>query len=399
MRLGTSSVIVAAFVGPGTILTCASAGINFGYALGWVLVFATLAVFVLQSFTAGTGILSGKGLGEAVRELADTNLKKGWMYGIVMLGLGVGCAAFESGNLAGAAAGLQLIAGVEESSPWWVVAAVAVAAVLLSLNVKRIIQVLALCVAGMGILFLLSLFLSPVDWFAAVQGLFVPSFPQNSILTVIALIGTTIVTYTLFLHPGTCKMYWEGEAPEVAWRQELKGMALFIPLGGFVSMAIFLSGASLSETSDALPNVAAFAVLLEPVVGESARYLFGLGLFAAGLTSAVTAPLAAAIGISELIGWKASNASQGFIAIWAGILVSGLFFNLTGVSPLHLIIAAQAANGVLLPLVAGFILYLSYRQQAVSLPGWYKGLGIAIVGICSVLGIRTLYWVWSQLAG
>ena len=72
MRTGTSSIVVAAFVGPGTVLTCASAGVDFGYALGWVLVFATIAAFVLQSYTAGTGILARRGLGEAIRaELVD----------------------------------------------------------------------------------------------------------------------------------------------------------------------------------------------------------------------------------------------------------------------------------------------------------------------------------------
>ena len=59
--LGTSSVVVAAFVGPGTVLTCASAGVKFGYQLAWVLLFATAAVFVLQSFTASTGTLARQG--------------------------------------------------------------------------------------------------------------------------------------------------------------------------------------------------------------------------------------------------------------------------------------------------------------------------------------------------
>ena len=70
MKLGTSSLVVAAFVGPGTVLTCATAGVGFGYALAWVLLFATAATFILQSFTAGTGIMAGKGLGEAMREAA-----------------------------------------------------------------------------------------------------------------------------------------------------------------------------------------------------------------------------------------------------------------------------------------------------------------------------------------
>ena len=67
-RLGTSSVVAAAFIGPGTVLTCATAGLAFGYSLGWTLVFATAAVFVLQSFAAGLGILARRGLGEAIRE-------------------------------------------------------------------------------------------------------------------------------------------------------------------------------------------------------------------------------------------------------------------------------------------------------------------------------------------
>jgi Mn2+/Fe2+ NRAMP family transporter len=113
MKTGTSSLIVAAFVGPGTVLTCATAGVGFGYGLGWVLLFATAAVFVLQSFTAGTGILAGKGLGEAIREAADTPVRRGVMFTLVVLGLWVGCAAFETGNLIGAASGVQVVLGLE----------------------------------------------------------------------------------------------------------------------------------------------------------------------------------------------------------------------------------------------------------------------------------------------
>jgi len=66
LQWGISSLVVAAFVGSGTVLTCANAGIDFGYALIWVL-FSVGATFVLQSFIAGAGILSGLGMGEALR--------------------------------------------------------------------------------------------------------------------------------------------------------------------------------------------------------------------------------------------------------------------------------------------------------------------------------------------
>ncbi|MBX2820544.1 MAG: divalent metal cation transporter [Rhodothermaceae bacterium] len=398
MRLGTSSIVVAAFVGPGTVLTCASAGVRFGYTLGWVLVFSTFAVFVLQSFTAGTGILAQKGIGEAVRDRASTLVQRIWMYGLIILGLGIGCAAFETGNLAGASAGIQILSGAEEASSWYIVLVAAVAGVLLLLDVKRLINVLAVFVAGMGVVFVASVVLAPIAWAELLRGLIVPSAPEGSILTVIALVGTTIVTYTLFLHPGACKAYWAGTDSDRAWKGELTGMALFIPLGGIVSLCILFSGAAVQGIGENISSVPAFATLLEPVAGPAARIVLGVGLCAAGITSAVTAPLAASIGISELFGWD-QNEHVGFKAVWMIVLISGLLFNLTGISPLQLIIAAQAANGVLLPLIAGFVLYLTWTQKAVDIPLWYKGIGVVVVGICGFLGLRTLRWVFDMIVG
>ena len=393
MKLGTSSMVVAAFVGPGTVLTCASAGVGFGYGLGWVLLFATAAVFVLQSLTAGTGILAGRGLGEALREAATTPVRRTLLFGLVILGLWVGCAAFEAGNLLGAAAGIQMILSADVNPRWAVLLISAVAGLLLLLNLRALTQALALLVGLMSLLFLATLLIAPVDWGAALRGLFVPSLPEGSLLTVLALIGTTIVTYNLFLHASAAHRYWEGTPPQRAWRSELTGMALFLPLGGLISFAILIAGATLSGTGAQVDTVAAFAQLLEPTAGPAARYLFGLGLFAAGITSAVTAPLAAAGGIREIFGWPDEGGR--FRMIWASVLLVGLAFGLSGLSPLRVIIAAQAANGLLLPLIAAFVLYLTYRQQAVALPRWYLIAGVGVTIVCAGLGARTLWWAFT----
>jgi len=337
MKLGTSSVIVAAFIGPGTVLTCASAGVTFGYELTWVLLFATIAVFVLQSFTAGTGILVGKGLGEALRDEAPTGIPRLLMFGLVILGLWVGCAAFELGNLLGAASGLRVVLGWDVDTRWFVMGLGLVAGLLLILNIRRLTQVLAVLVGLMSILFLVTLLIAPVDWQTALAGVVVPTLPNESLVTVMALIGTTIVTYNLFLHPSIAKQYWQHEPDaRAAWRSELKSMALFLPLGGLISFAILAAGATLSTTNSSLNGVGSFATLLEPVAGSAARYLFGLGLLAAGLTSAVTAPLAAAAGIRELFGWSGSPGDWHYRAVWASVLLAGMLFGLTGLSPLNM---------------------------------------------------------------
>ncbi|ARA94315.1 hypothetical protein AWN76_014895 [Rhodothermaceae bacterium RA] len=397
MKLGTSSLVVAAFVGPGTVLTCASAGVRFGYELGWVLLFATAAAFVLQSLTAATGILARKGLGEALRETARTPVQRGVLFGLVVLGLWVGCAAFEMGNLIGAASGLHAVFEPELDLRWIVAGLGLVAGLLLLLEVQALIRALAGLVALMSLLFLATLVLAPVDWGAALAGLVVPRLPEGSLLTVVALIGTTIVTYNLFLHASAAKRYWATEPTQTAWRQELRGMALFIPLGGLISFAILAAGATLAGTGAEASRVADFAVLLEPVAGPAARYLFGAGLLAAGLTSAVTAPLAAASGIRELFGWPDRRDDPRARLVWASVLLTGLFFGLSGVSPLPAIIAAQAANGLLLPFIAAFVLLLAARRHPHALPRWYVLAGVLVTLICAALGLRTLWWVWTNL--
>lgn len=397
MRTGTSSVVVAAFIGPGTILTCASAGVSFGYGLGWVLLFATGTAFVLQSLTAGTGILANRGLGEAIRTELDGRRLRPLAVGLVVLGLWVGCASFELGNLLGAAAGITALTGGALSERTLVAGLGGVAALILLLDLRLLIRLLAGLVVGMSVLFAVSLMLAPVDWAAALRGLFVPRLPTGSLLTVVALIGTTVVTYNLFLHPSAAKRYW-ADTPDraAAWTAEMRGMAVFLPVGGLISFAILATGAALPNAADGAGSIEAFARLLEPVAGSLAQVCFGLGLFAAGLTSTLTAPLAAASGICEVFGWDATPTSRSFRAVWASVLGTGVGIGGLGGSPLPAIVAAQAANGLLLPLVAAFMLALALRQSVVELPAWYYVLGVGVTLVCAGLGARTLWWVWTQ---
>jgi len=398
MRTGTSSLVVAAFVGPGTVLTCASAGVDFGYALGWVLVFATVAAFVLQSYTASTGILARRGLGEAIRAELDNRRVRHGATALVVLGLWIGCAAFELGNLIGAASGVTALLDLPFDLRWLVAGLALSAAVILLLDLRILIRLFGALVIGMSGLFLVGLAFAPVDWSAALVGLVVPSLPEDGLVRVLALVGTTVVTYNLFLHPSAAKAYWADlDDRQDAWRGELRGMALFLPIGGLVSFSILAAGATLSGSTRGVEDVGMFASLLEPVAGSFASVCFGLGLFAAGLTSSLTAPLAAAAGICEVFGWSSDPDSWTYRAVWGSVLATGFVLALVGWSPLPAIVAAQAANGLLLPLIAAFVLYLTLRQDVVSLPVWYHVVGGAVVLLCGGLGLRTLWWVAQQV--
>ncbi len=394
LQLGTSSLVVAAFVGPGTVLTCATAGIDFGYTLGWVLLFSVGATFVLQSFTAGAGILSGLGMGEALRQYTRDSSMRWVVISLVVLGLWAGTAAFETGNIAGAVAGMSSLVEVPEGTLVFLIGGLA--AMVLFLQLRRVTGILAGLVLLMSVVFLVTMFLAPVDWSQAFQGLILPSIPEGGVLRSVALVGTTVVTYNLFLHGSAAKKYWTGFDSQISWRRELTGMAIFLPLGGVISVAILLSGATLETGS--VGSVAAIAPVIRPAAGPFAELFFGIGLFAAGITSAVTAPLAAACGVREIFGWPDDPGHAGFRVVWISVLLTGMGFAFYGRNPLEIIIAAQAANGLLLPFIAGFVLLLATRQKAVSLPRWYLGLGVLVTLICAMMGVRTLLWVWGQMS-
>ena len=99
------------------------------------------------------------------------------------------------------------------------------------------------------------------------------------------------------------------------------------------------------------------AAQLEPLFGPLARDLLAVGLLGAGLSSALTAPLATAFAVTELVRISHARRRAAFRGIALSVLVFGAGFALSGVEPIEIIVTAQFANGLLLPVVVGFLLY------------------------------------------
>ena len=109
-------IIAAAFIGPGTVTTASIAGANFGFHLVWALLFSVFATIVLQDMAARLGIGTGKGLSDCLTGLTDKAWLKYLAAGLIISAIGIGNAAYESGNLTGAAVGLDAIIPVGVAS-------------------------------------------------------------------------------------------------------------------------------------------------------------------------------------------------------------------------------------------------------------------------------------------
>ena len=378
-RFGPGLVVTAAFIGPGTITTASIAGARFGFSLLWSIVFAVVATIVLQEMAARLGLISGQGPGEALRSAFDRPWMTAASIALVVVGIGVGNAAYESGNIVGAAMGLEVLTGLPRT--FWAVVVAGGAAGVLGLGGYRFIEgFLGVLVGLMGLVFLSTSVMVRPDFTTLLTGMIVPRLEPGSLVMVIAIIGTTVVPYNLFLHAGSVREKWPESVPrDEALRESRWDAAIAVTIGGLITMAITATAAAAFFGSGVeIENAAVMATQLEPLLGEGAKWFLGLGLLAAGLSSAVTAPLAAAYAVMGVLGKSGGLKSGSFRAVWAAVIVVGAAFAVTGTRPVTMIVVAQAANGLILPVVAAVLLLVMNRRD---LLGKYKnGLMANVLG-------------------
>ncbi|MCP4726292.1 MAG: divalent metal cation transporter [bacterium] len=348
ISIGPGLIVTAAFIGPGTVTTCTLAGADFGYSLLWALVFAVVATYFLQEMCGRIGLAGGGCLGDIINRESPTPAVR--ILGIVMVfsAIGIGNAAYQTGNIIGASLGLGALTGLDNFI--WPILIGGSAFFLLFFGTYKVLEkVFTGFVAVMSVCFVLTALIVRPDFTEVIRGMFIPDFQEKNLLIALGLIGTTIVPYNLFLYSSIVKEKWEGEKNLRDMRLDL---LVAVIVGGIISMAIVITastaffgkGMTISGAGD-------MALQLEPLLGIWAKAAVAIGLFGAGMTSAITAPLAAAYAITTSLGLKSDLKSKWFRTVWIAVLLTGVFVALLDLKPIPVIIFAQIANGIMLPLV------------------------------------------------
>ncbi|MEJ2085485.1 MAG: divalent metal cation transporter [Acidobacteriota bacterium] len=388
------SVITAAFVGPGTVTTAAASGAGFGLSLLWALVFSTLACLVLQEASARLRIVSGKSLGSALRGRYPAGPRRLGMTLLVLGAIVVGCAAYQAGNILGGVAGATLAIDLPVNA-LTVALGVAAGLLLWFKTPRSVARLLSLVVAVMGLAFLITAWQIGPSLRELVRGAVVPSFPDGAGVLVLGLIGTTVVPYNLFL--GSALAAGEN------LRDLRFSLSVAIGFGGIISMGVLIVGSSVIGSF----SFESLARVLEQQLGSWSKILFAVGLLGAGFSSAVTAPLAAAVTAAQILGIESPEdeppeRSWKYRLVWLGVLASGVVFGLSDVKPIPAIVLAQALNGLLLPIVSVFLLeavndralMAEHRNRRVA------NLAMALVVFVSALvGVSSLFRAFSRAAG
>ena len=384
--VGPGVLIAAAFIGPGTVTLCTIAGASYGYSLLWALLLSIIATIVLQEMALRIGLITNKGLAEVIRVSIKNKFINRLLILLILCSILIGNAAYEAGNITGASLGIIAIIGRETLNYIPLLIGFIAFIILYIGDYKVLERSLIFLVITMSVSFMITAIMTKPDLFSLLDGLFMPKINSESLLVVLGLIGTTVVPYNLFLHSSLVKEKWNDISKLKTARIE---SFISIIIGGIVSMAIIITAASVSN--DNVKSVMDLAKGLEPLYGKFAIYFLGIGLFASGITSSITAPLAAAYVAKSCFGWSGSLKSFNFRIVWVFVLLIGVIVSLLKLNPIEVIKFAQFSNSLLLPIVAILLFWLINNKTIFKNSYSYKLqniLVIVIILITIILGAK-----------
>ena len=386
--IGPGALIAAAFIGPGTVTLCTIAGASFGYSLIWAILLSIFSTIVLQEMSLRIGLITKMNLAEVIRINIKSKFINRLFLVLIICSILIGNAAYEAGNITGASLGISAILNSESINYIPIFIGLIAFIILYQGNYKILERFLVLLVLIMSISFFITAIMTKPNIESLLNGILSPELNSTNIMVVLGLVGTTVVPYNLFLHSSLVSEKWGSTNKLKVARFE---SFFSILIGGLISLSIIITAASVNNKD--VNGVIDLAKGLEPLYGKFAIYFLGIGLFASGITSSITAPLAAAYVAKSCFDWDDSLKSQKFRAIWIIILFSGVIVSMVELNPIEIIKFAQFSNSLLLPIIAIILLWLINNKSIISKRYRYKFqniLGSIIVILSIILGAKGL---------
>jgi manganese transport protein len=295
--LGPAYLISVGYMDPGNWATDITGGSKFGYTLLWVLVASNLIALLLQSFSARLGIVTGKDLAQASRDMYPPAINFS-LYIFAEIAI----AACDLAEVVGMAIGLKLLFHL----PLWLGICITVLdtfllLLLMKIGIRKLEAFIISLILIIGVSFMIELFFASPDFSDVVMGL-IPSLPSNEALYVsLAILGATVMPHNLYLHSSLVQTR-KFRRTEVDIKKTIRfniiDSTIALNLALFVNAAILILAAStffvnghfeVSQIEDAYK-------FLEPLLGTAlAPILFAIALIASGQSSTVTGTLAGQI--------------------------------------------------------------------------------------------------------
>ena len=364
---------------PSGIATYSQAGAQFGYALGWTMLFTYPLMSAVQMISGRIGRVTGHGIAGNLRRHYPA-----WLtYSAVTLLL-IANTINIGADLGAMADATSLIAGL----PAWPFLILFAAFCALTevftryANFVRHLKWLTLALLA----YVVTLFLVDLPWREALRGVAVPhaSFDAATLTMIVAVLGTTISPYVFFWEA-------EGEAEDVhvlperhplnrapkEGAQELKRIELdtLAGMGGanLVALAIMMTAAATLHVHGItdIDTSADAAEALRPIAGHYAATVFALGIVGTGLLAIPVLAGSAAYAIGEAFRWRVgldrkprrAKAFYGTIVAATGV---GAMMNFTSIKPIDALYTAAVINGTVSVPVLAIMMLIAQRRTVMG---------------------------------
>lgn len=290
--IGPGLLVTVGFIDPGNWASNMAAGSQFGYSLLWVVTLSTIMLIVLQHNAAHLGIVTGECLAESVTRHMPRFLSR-----FVLLTALAASVATAMAEILGGAIALQMLLGLPLRAGAVVVAAVSLV-MLLTNSYMRVERWIIGFVSLIGLPFLFEIALVHVDWASAAVGWVAPTIPVGSPAIIVSVLGAVVMPHNLFLHSEIIQSQCINERGDDAivkrLRSEFVDTLFSMVVGWAINSAMVLLAASVFwNAGTPVTDLAQAACTLEPMLGAASSTVFALALLFAGVSSSVTAGMAA----------------------------------------------------------------------------------------------------------
>lgn len=384
--LGPGMLVTVGFIDPGNWASNLAAGADFGYSLLWMVTLSTIMLIVLQHNAAHLGIATGLCLSEATAKY----VKK--PYSGVMLGSAMLASISTSlAEILGSAIALDMLFGVPIAIGV-ILTTIFVLIMLFTNSYNKIEKWIIGFVSIIGLSFIYELSLVDISWNEAITGWVVPSFPKNSIVVIMSVLGAVVMPHNLFLHSEIIQSRkWNLESDKVIQKQlkyEFFDTFFSMIIGWAINSAMILLAAStFFKSGTAVTELPQAEKLLAPLLGSNASTIFAVALLFAGISSTITSAMAAGTifaGIyNEPFDIKDNHSRTGVLI--SLVIASIIIFLIK--NPLKGLIISQMILSMQLPITIFLQIYLTSSEKVM---GKYKNSLLNKILLYSIAGVVTV---------
>ena len=347
--MGPGAIMSAAIIGPGTVTTASQQGAQYGFTSLWILLVACVIAYFFQEPAMRISIGCKESVMVGVREHLSPGVAK-FLWIVIF----VGSIAFQAGNLSGASMALEYFVPGTSNLMWAVVMSL-LAFIIVMLNRYKVIEnVNQVLILMMVFAFVLTAFTSGPDIGDLVTEGFSFKIPGGNAVLAVSLLATTVTPnlvlgYSAFLR----KKYADSQTParDIKLAKADLGLNMFVTF--LITGSIIVCSATvIHPTGKEITSAADMATQLVPLLGRFAGILFSIGLWAAAISSVLyhvsihNTLFPTAFHVDE-----DPKAKHNLAVVAAVVLIPVILIAFLGQSPVQLIIAAQALNGIALPMV------------------------------------------------